>query len=67
MMIKNLYRCRKARMSQMKPTKWKTAIQILVITVNVNGFNVPVERLSIFRLDKNKENPTIFMLFTRNI
>lgn len=54
-------------MSQMKHIKWKTAIQILVITVNVNGFNVPAERLSIFRLDKNKENPTIFMLFTRNI
>lgn len=31
-------------MSQMKHIKWKTATQIIVITVDVNGLNVPVER-----------------------
>lgn len=31
-------------MSQMKHRKWKTATQTLVITVNVNGLNVLVER-----------------------
>lgn len=48
-----LYRCSKAHMSQMKHVKWKTATQILVITVNVNGLNAPVERQNI-RLDKIK-------------